>query len=324
MTYSDNNFVVYAYVRKGPDRFGRIGTYYYIGKGRPNRPYMCGKGNRVVKCPKDKKNNILILHSNLSEKTAFEYEKKLIAFYGRIGTCPEWGILRNMTDGGEGCSGLVHSESTKKKMSEDRKGEKNSFFNKKHSEKVKSKRRVYFNLYHPDYGEFKNTYFDEMRKKFPGIFINRSKVLDLARGRINSYKGWILLKNKNALLLAKKENPLKNYFTWVHKEYGTYRNISVPDLCDKFPELKLVKSSLYLVSNKKQKSHKGWTIVESPDSTQRGKRGKTYNWNHATYGSYTLSISSLIRKFKDQNLQPSCLSMVVNKKANHHKGWRVL
>ena len=61
---SDNNFVVYAYVRSKPDRFGREGTFYYIGKGRPNRPYQ--RSGRTVKRPKNVK-FIKVLHQNLDE-----------------------------------------------------------------------------------------------------------------------------------------------------------------------------------------------------------------------------------------------------------------
>jgi hypothetical protein len=93
-----DNFVVYAYCRED-------GTFYYIGKGRPRRPY--GKRKEGVKPPKDR-SRILILHEGLSEQLAFSYEEKLILFYGRkdLGT----GLLRNMTNGGEGTAGWIPTE----------------------------------------------------------------------------------------------------------------------------------------------------------------------------------------------------------------------
>jgi hypothetical protein len=111
-----NDFVVYAYCREN-------GTFYYIGKGRPRRPY--GKRKEGIKPPKDK-NRILILHSGLSEKTALDYEEKLILFYGRkdIGT----GLLRNMTNGGEGVSGWIPDEKWRRKKSESMKGEGNPMY----------------------------------------------------------------------------------------------------------------------------------------------------------------------------------------------------
>lgn len=118
------NFFVYAFCRKD-------GTFYYIGKGTGRRARV--KRKNGVNPPRDK-SRILILHDNLSESTAFEYERKLIEFYGRKdkGT----GILRNMTDGGEGVSGWIPSSEWRKKKSESMKGENNPFYGKIHSPEV--------------------------------------------------------------------------------------------------------------------------------------------------------------------------------------------
>jgi hypothetical protein len=97
-----NNFVVYAYCRED-------GTFYYIGKGKPERPYS--KRIKGINPPRNR-SRILILHEGLSEGVSFEYEKKLILFYGRkdLGT----GLLRNKTNGGEGVSGWVPGENWRK------------------------------------------------------------------------------------------------------------------------------------------------------------------------------------------------------------------
>jgi hypothetical protein len=124
-----DNFVVYAYCRED-------GTFYYIGKGRPRRPYS--KRKEGVKPPKDR-NRILILHSGLSEQTAFNYEESLILFYGRkdLGT----GLLRNMTNGGEGVAGWIPDEGWRKKKSESMSGERNPFFGKTHTKEEIQKLR---------------------------------------------------------------------------------------------------------------------------------------------------------------------------------------
>jgi hypothetical protein len=111
-----DNFVVYAYCRED-------GTFYYIGKGSPRRPY--GKRKEGIKPPKDK-SRILLLHIGLSEKTAFTYEQKLILTYGRkdLGT----GLLRNMTNGGEGVAGWIPDEEWRKKKSLEVTGEGNPMF----------------------------------------------------------------------------------------------------------------------------------------------------------------------------------------------------
>jgi len=108
-----DNFYTYAYLRV--DR-----TPYYIGKGSNGRAYST---NRHITVPKDK-DRILFLKQNLTEEEAFKHEKYMIAILGRIdlGT----GILRNLTDGGEGASGAVKSKETKKKISKSKIGKQHS------------------------------------------------------------------------------------------------------------------------------------------------------------------------------------------------------
>jgi hypothetical protein len=122
-----NRFYTYAYLRE--DR-----TPYYIGKGEGNRAYV--KHQKGISRPKDK-SKIIFLKQNLTEEEAFKHEIYMIAVLGRkdLGT----GILRNKTDGGEGSSGAVRSEETRKKLSEMKKGENNPNYGKKQSEETKRK-----------------------------------------------------------------------------------------------------------------------------------------------------------------------------------------
>ena len=101
-------YYVYQYLRSD-------GTPYYIGKGRGNRVHS--KDHNVHR-PKDK-SRIIMIEENMLETDALDLEIKLIAKYGRkdIGT----GILRNMTNGGEGSSGYVPTPETRAKNSAARK-----------------------------------------------------------------------------------------------------------------------------------------------------------------------------------------------------------
>ena len=98
------SFYVYAYIRED-------GTPYYVGKGTGVRAWS--KNHKGIGVPKDK-SKIVMLYNSLSEDLAHLKEKELISLYGRkdLGT----GILYNRTDGGEGASGRVLSESAKEKI----------------------------------------------------------------------------------------------------------------------------------------------------------------------------------------------------------------
>jgi len=119
-------YYTYAYLREDK-------TPYYIGKGKGRRIYLKGKGE--VNPPKDK-SRIIFLKQNLTEEEAFKHEIYMIAVFGRkdLGT----GILHNRTDGGEGNSGFVPSEETRKKLSEANKGRT---FSEEHKRKLSEARK---------------------------------------------------------------------------------------------------------------------------------------------------------------------------------------
>jgi hypothetical protein len=100
--FMDNTFYTYAYLRED-------GSPYYVGKGKGRRAF---RRERAIPVPP--RERILFLKKNLTEEEAFRHEVYMIAILGRKnqGT----GILRNLTDGGEGHSGFIISEERREQM----------------------------------------------------------------------------------------------------------------------------------------------------------------------------------------------------------------
>ena len=120
------HYYTYAYLREDK-------TPYYIGKGKENRIYSKQKN---IKPPKDK-SRVIYLKQNLTEEEAFKHEIYMIDVFGRIdlGT----GILHNLTNGGDGTSGCIHSPETRAKMSAAHKGKKNHNYGKTLSPETRAK-----------------------------------------------------------------------------------------------------------------------------------------------------------------------------------------
>ena len=104
----DRIYYTYAYLRED-------GTPYYIGRGKEGRAYA------THKIPRPPKEKILFLKQELTYSESIDHEKYMIFVLGRkdLGT----GILRNLTDGGEGVENLAPQ--TRQLISEKRKGQVN-------------------------------------------------------------------------------------------------------------------------------------------------------------------------------------------------------
>lgn len=301
-----SDFVVYAYAREGADRFGNVGTYYYIGKGTPKRPYHCS--NRVIKCPKNKK-NIHILHENLDENAAFELEVEMISRYGRRDLYPEWGILYNKTDGGEGATGSIRSEDSKKKYSISKLGDNNPA----------SKKR---NWCHSEIGLVLNKTASEIVREYPECKSSQTGLCRLAIGKTKYHYGWVAINEEIDIKLG--EDCLSKIFS--------------PEYCKNFIEnckketkekaaSKALAGPLNPMYGKTGKDHPSFGLKRSQKtcskiSEKARRRFVRRNWYHPEHGKIEdVLYCELIEMFPEQKLSQGTLSSVASGNRRHHKGW---
>jgi len=110
---------------------------FYVGKGKGKRAWSNARRSKYWDNVVNKYGyRVDIIHENLSEKRAFNWEKLYISMFGRkdLGK----GNLVNHTDGGEGMSGNIFNEKTRIKMSNSKKGNK-IWLGLKHTDDSKEK-----------------------------------------------------------------------------------------------------------------------------------------------------------------------------------------
>ena len=153
----ENIFYVYAYLdpmKPGKYVYGEYSFDYepfYVGKGKEDRktkhlvPSLLKKNsyknNKIKKIRKATGNNpiILILESNITEKTALDLEANAVFVIGRYDL--QKGPLANLKDEGEKQTGYKHTDEAKNKISASESGKNHYFFGKKHTDETKKKMR---------------------------------------------------------------------------------------------------------------------------------------------------------------------------------------
>jgi hypothetical protein len=128
----ENNFYIYFHINPVNDEV------FYVGKGKNGRAYHKYNKTKFWKNIVNKYGwKVSIIHDNLSEVEAHELEKMYIKKIGRrdLGL----GSLVNLSDGGEGVSGLKMPDELRQKMRDAMTGEKNHRYGKKASDETRIK-----------------------------------------------------------------------------------------------------------------------------------------------------------------------------------------
>lgn len=295
----DTNFVVYGFYRED-------WTPFYIGKGRPGRPYQ--KGGRP--CGSPPRDRILILYKNIDEQTAFDWEKKLIKRYGRKEIEPN-GLLYNKSLGGEGPSGVVITEERRKQLSDRAK----SVTGREHP------RTILHNWTHPEHGDHMSISALELIQMYPEQDLKYPNLCKVVKGERLTAKGWKILENKN-VTPEERLKVTKKLCTWSHPLYGVYEDLSASELVRIFPELK--RQSLNDLANKKILQYEEWVVTKYNTNGYK-EAPKKANWFHEEHGIFkNYTIAELCEKFKDLKLNPAALRVVKKSRALQHKGWKIL
>jgi group I intron endonuclease len=245
MTKKDpNRFYVYLWLRSKDSEHGPKLSPYYVGKGTGKRAFE--RHGRVVPAP-ESDDYIVFAQGGLTEEDAFALEIYCIQMYGRIdiGT----GILRNRTGGGEGGSGAVVSEETRRKLSEAHRGEKHYNWGKRgelsprwgkpRSEETKRK-------------------MSEARRGEKHPLWGKKLSEETKRKMSKTRKGKVFSEDaKRNMKLAQR----KYLYEFIDSDGEVYVTDCLSDFCKQY---ELSMSQLSQVVNGKARHHKGWTgrIIE--------------------------------------------------------------
>lgn len=234
----------YVYVHRyatGP----KVGQVFYVGKGSGDRWMYGGSGRnthwrRIVNKYDFIPETVL---SNLSEVCAFSFERALIPFYGKENLC-------NMTDGGEGTSGIKQSLETCKLISKRAKGRLSDPKMHWHTEEIIS------TWWNSDGSIIKGSHLD----------VNKKTGLDLGclkrvqSGTFFSYKGWKVAGVRNYQGKGGVNNNTSNRKVFICSKYGFPNFIGCKsDFCNFYS---YDPNNAYAVFSGKCKTMDGWTVHE--------------------------------------------------------------
>jgi hypothetical protein len=266
-------FYVYVFLRAKDSEHGKKGTPYYVGKGHGNRAFSFQR--KGAPRPQDDF-YIAFVQEGLTEQEALSLERYCISLYGRIdiGT----GILRNLTDGGDGVCGLVFSEDTIEAMRVRNTGKQLSSETKRRiglankgktvPAEVRQKMAIakecnVYEITAPD----GTVYSCSNLSKFASTHgLQVANLSSVARGERKHHKGWTVRTTHSASIHGKQHTP--SSIEKIRKQKELYKYEMIDPLGDVYithnlsqfaAEHELSQAMLSCVVNGKRNHHKGWT-----------------------------------------------------------------
>lgn len=288
-------YYVYSYLRED-------NSPYYIGKGTKGRAYA--SANHRIKAPKDK-SRIHILKNNLTEEEAYELEKLYILMFGRIDL--KTGILRNLSDGGEGPVGYKTTPEQRRKIALSRMGEKHPLYGVSPSEETREKQRQalqgrFVGEKNPMYNQ---THTEENRKKISDRHKGISKTEEQKRKISEANKGRTCSEEtRKKLSEASKGNKI-----WLGKKHTeeTKRKISEKNKGKPAPNKGIPHS---------EEAKKKISIAAKNRKRPSGTNAKQHKFTHI---DGKITISTIPEMYRLVGYQPTALRELKNNKRNYHK-----
>ena len=288
-------YYVYSYLREDL-------SPYYIGKGTRGRAYA--SANHRIKAPKEKE-RIHILKDNLTEEEAYDLEKLYIKMFGRVdlGT----GILRNLSDGGEGPTGYKTTPEQRKKIALSRMGEKHPLYGVSPSEETREKQRQalkgkYVGEKNPMYNQ---THTEENRKKISDRHKGVPKTEEHKRKISEANKGKVASEETRKKISEANKGKQSSFLGKTHTE-ETKKKISESKIGNTY----------FLGKHHSEETKRKLSIAAKNRKTPSGSKAKLHRFTH-TDGRITIrTIPEMYRLF---GYQPTALREVKKGKASYHK-----